>query len=133
MPVALAEEDAADQTALGFDLEFAMGLLAAAVGWIGEGEPLVGGERFGRGGQHEGNVRRRERKVNTLDNKPSGSVVNGLDMRKSEIAEYLGKIGKKGGSVKSKRKREASRKNLEKALSKRWGKKIRLFDRKRMK
>jgi hypothetical protein len=57
----------------------------------------------------------------------------GLAMKKSEIAEYLGKIGKKGGSVKSKRKREASRRNLEKALSKRWGKRIRLFDRKRMK
>ena len=58
-------------------------------------------------------------------------LVSGLAMKK-EITEYLSKMGRKGGKSKSQKKREASRRNLEKALSKRWKKRIKLFDKGKM-
>lgn len=46
--------------------------------------------------------------------------------REEIIKEYLSERGRKLGQMKTERKRIAVRKNLEKALSKRWGKKIKL-------
>jgi hypothetical protein len=50
-----------------------------------------------------------------------------------KIGEYMAAVGKKGGKSKSKKKRDAARRNLEKALAKRWGKKIKLFDKEKVK
>jgi hypothetical protein len=50
-----------------------------------------------------------------------------MDKTKNQIIkEYLSERGRELGQSKSEKKRQASRMNLEKALSKRWGKTIKL-------
>jgi hypothetical protein len=48
---------------------------------------------------------------------------------KEIISEHYATIGKRGGLSKNPEKQSASRKNLEKALEKRWGKKFKLVSR----
>jgi hypothetical protein len=39
---------------------------------------------------------------------------------KNILSEHLSKLGKKGGKSKSEEKKDAARRNIEKALEKRW-------------
>jgi hypothetical protein len=39
---------------------------------------------------------------------------------KNILSEHLSKLGKKGGQSKSEEKKDAARRNIEKALEKRW-------------
>lgn len=41
-------------------------------------------------------------------------------MTKKEVIEHLKKVGKKGGESKTEEKKDAARRNIEKALEARW-------------